>query len=217
MQTLTRLLEHQGSLLREIQNAARKQDAAAVLALQKKLEMLASLIRQQDEINRSVATFERGLAAGSEAQSTTTESHTCDGGKEISAKERGRRQRENFVHMLSSRGIALHRLKGAVFRSPRGIRVGIAYARESQKDKWFLGLAENQFEYAVLICEQRAGEVIHFSLPKEFMSEHGESLSRKDGQIKFNVFKRDGQFFLHLPRLGSASIEAFRDKFSGLI
>jgi hypothetical protein len=215
MQSLARLLEHQGTLLRDIEVAAREGDAAAVLALQKKLETIASLIRRQDEIDRTLAAFERELAAVPDTPVTTTEGLVCDDNREVSAKERGRRRRDDFVRTLASRGVVLHRLKGAIFRSPRGTRVGVAYNRE-KNDKWFLGLPEDGFEHAVLLCEERSGRVIHFSLPKEFMDEHGDALNRTNGQIKFNV-RRRGEFFLHLPKRGYVTIEPFRDNFSGLI
>jgi hypothetical protein len=217
MQTLARLLEHQGKLLRDIGIAARKQDAAAVLALQRKLETLASLIRRQEEIDRTLAVFERSLAAGPDMPVTTTEGPASDDYRKVSAKERGRRHRDDFVRTLSSRGVVLHRLKGAIFRSPRGTRVGVAYGRESKSDRWFLGLPEDGFDQAVLLCEDRSGRVIHFSLTKEFMDEHGDALSRKDGQVKLNVFRRDGEFSLQLPKRGSVTIEPYRDNFSGLI
>jgi len=217
MQALARLLEHQGKVLRDIEVAARERDAAAVLALQRKLETLASLIRRQEEIDRTVAVFERGLAAGPDTPVTTTEGPACDDDREVSAKERGRKHRDDFVRTLSNKGVVLHRLKGAVFRLPRGTRVGVAYGRESRNDKWFLGLPEDGFDQAVLLCEGRSGRVIHFSLTKEFMDEHGDALSRREGQVKFNVFSRGGEFFLHLPKRGPVTIEPFRDNFSGLI
>jgi len=216
MQTPKRLQEHQEALLRDIEAAAREGNAAAVLALQKKLETLASLIRRQQEIDRTLALFERDLAAGPETPVTTTEGLAFDDDRG-SAKERGRRRRDEFVRTLSSRGVVLHRVKGALFRSPRGTRVGVGYGRESKNDRWFVGLPEDGFDQAVLLCEDRSGRVIHFSLMKEFMDEYGDALSRKNGQVKFNVVRRGGEFFLHVPKRGPVTIEAFRDNFSGLI
>src|SRR5262249_35031731 len=155
--------------------------------LMKKLEMLASLINRQEEIVRTLAAWEGGLPASPVPEVDPAEGPNDGDGQRLSAKERGRRHRDSFVRTLANRGVTLQWLKGAILRSPRGIRVGVAYARESKKDRWFLGLAEDQFEHAVLLCEERSGKVIHFSLPMEFMIEHGDSLSRKDGQIKFNV------------------------------
>lgn len=222
MQTSKRLQEYQEALLREIEVAARKRDAGAVLALQKKLESLASLIRRQQEIDRTVAVFERDLAAGPDTLVTTTEAPTYDDDREVSAKERGRRHRDDFVRTLSSKGVVLHRLKGAVFRSPRGTRVGVAYGREARNDegfndRWFLGLPEGGFEQAVLLCEDRSGTVTHFSLTKAFMDDNGKTLSRKNGQVKFNVVRRGGDFFLHVPKRGPVTLEPFQDNFSGLI
>lgn len=217
MEPLSRLLEHQKKLLRDIEVAARKGDVSAVLAKAKKLEMLESLIRRQEEIHRTLAALEGDLPASLVTDLGPEEGATDSDDRKLSAKERGRRHRDSFVQTLGHRGVTLQWVKGAIFRSPRGIRVGVAYARESKKDKWFLGLAEDQFEHAVLLCDEVNGNKIHFSLPKEFMSEHGQSLSRKDGQIKFNVFRRDEAFFLHLPRRGSVSIDDFRDNFTDLI
>ena len=214
MQTAKRLQEHQEDLLRDIEAAARKGDAATVLALQKKLETLASLIRRQEEINRALEVFERGVAAGSDTPVTTTERPTFDDDR-ISAKERGRRRRDQFVQLLASRGVLLHRLKGAVFRSPRRTRVGIAYGRVGKNDNWFLGLPEGGFDQAVLLCEDHSGTVTHFSLTTEFMDEHGGALTRKNGQVKFNVVRRGGEFFLHVPKHEPVSIEPYRDNFLG--
>jgi hypothetical protein len=173
------------SLLHEIEVAACKGDVSDVLALSKKLEKLASLMKR----------------------------------RELSPRERGRRHRVDFVQALARMGVTLQPLKGAIFKSPRGVRVGVAYAREDsrQKDKWFLGLPENKFEHAVLLCEDRSGKEIYFSLPKEFLHEHGKTLSKSGGQIKFNVARRIGEFFLDLPWRESVTIEAFRDNLSGLI
>lgn len=216
MQSLAQLLEYQGELLRAIEVAARKRDASAVLTSLKNLEMLGSLIRRQEEIDRTLVALKGGLAASPVTEVATTDSPNRDDDRKLSAKERGRRHRENFVRTLANMGVVLQPLKGVIFRSPRGILVGIASASESKKkDSWFLGLPEGRFEQAVLLCEEHSGNLRHFSLPKEFMSEHGEALSRKDGQIKFNVFRRN-EFVLHLPRHGCVSIEDFRDNFSGL-
>ena len=193
----------------------------AVLALQKKLETLASLIRRQEEIDRTLALFERDVAAGPATPVSTTEGLAYDDDRG-SAKERGRRRREEFVRALSSRGVVLLPVKGALFRSPRRTRVGVAYGREGRNDdgfndKWFLGLPERGFDQAVLLCEDRSGRVTHFSLTKEFTDEIREALSRKNGQVKFNVVRRGGEFFLHVPKREPVSIEPFRDNFSGLI
>lgn len=218
MKSLPRLLEHQKTLLGKIATTAQKGDVSEVLALSKKLEMLASLLkRHQEEIDRTLADLEGDLSASPVTDAGAVEVLTDGDDRTLSAKERGRRRRDGFVQTLANMGVTFQWLKGAIFRSPRGVRVGVAYARESNKDKWFLGLAENQFAHAVLLCEESSGKMIHFSLPKEFMRDYGESLSRKNGQIKFNVFRRGGEFFLHLPRRESVTIEAFRDNYSGLI
>ncbi len=115
-------------------------------------------------------------------------------------------------------GVPLEPVKGQVFRTERGTRVGIAPASESNKyrDRWFLGLPENGFDHAVLLCYGCNGKLTHFLLPKEFIDKHSQTLSRKNGQLKFNVRRRGEEFLLLVPRRGSVSIEAYRDNFAGL-
>ena len=115
-------------------------------------------------------------------------------------------------------GVPLEPVKGQVFRTGHGTRVGIAPASESNKyrDRWFLGLPENGFDHAVLLCYGCNGKLTHFSLPKEFIDKHSQTLSRKNGQLKFNVRRRGEEFLLLVPRRGPVSIEAYRDNFAGL-
>jgi hypothetical protein len=174
---------------------------------------LMNLAERADGLHGDVA----ALAGGPQNHANPNGSPELACDQEVSAKERGRRNRDDFVGTLSSKGCSLAPLKGAIFRSPRGLRVGVAFSREGKPDKWFLGLPEDGFEHAVLLCEERSGRIIHFSLPKEFLEEHGNALSRRDGQVKFNVSRRREAFFLQVPRRGLVTIEPFRDNFSGLI
>ena len=215
MQTMARLVEHQDTLLREIEVAARKRDASAVLDSMRKLETLVALMRRQQEIDQALLALKQGHTAMRSSTAGVTDARSEDDGSEPSSKERGRRQRDSFVRTLAGMGVRLQQSKGAVFTTPAGEAVGIAYAREGNKDRWFLGLPES-IDLAVLLCEGHGGKLTHFSLPKEFMDQHKRALSRKNGQLKFNVLRRAGEFLLHLPRRGSVSIEAFRDNFSGL-
>ena len=220
MESLPRLLEHQKTLLRDIEVAARKGDVSGVLASSGKLEMLASFMkRQEEEIARTLVALEGGLSASRGTDGGPAQALTDGHDRKLSKKERGRRRRVDFIRMLAKKGVDLQPVKSVIFKSPHGIRVGIASARENRKrkDNWWLGLPEGEFEHAALLCEERSGNEIRFLLPKEFMREHGESLTRREGQIKFIVFRRDGEFFLRLPGRESVAIEAFRENFSELI
>jgi hypothetical protein len=197
------LLQYRNDLFGEIQVAAKNQDSTAVLNAARKLETLENLIALGE------------LSAAGQQRQPTKELP----GPELSAKARGRHHREAFVEKVRSRGVTLERDKGPIFKTATGTRVGIAYAHEGNRrnrDRWFLGLPENQFDQAVLLCEGGASEVTFFSLPKDFMSQHGAGLSAKDGQVKFNVFRRGSDFCLLIPRQTAVSLEPFKDRLSEL-
>lgn len=225
MRSTARLLGHLETLLRDVAAAARKQDVPTVIRLLGNLQTLGSLIRRQEEIDRrqeevdgTLAALKQGLAVPPVPGARMPDDTATDDGSETSSKERGRKHREDFVRTLGTLGIPVEKVKGQVFRTSHGLRVGIAYASESKrnKDGWFLGLPENDFDHAVLLCDGSNGKLTHFSLPSQFMDKHSRSLSRKNGQLKLNVRRRGEEFFLLVPPRASVSIDAFRDNFAGL-
>jgi hypothetical protein len=199
------LLQYRNDLFREIELAAKNKDSAAILNASRKLETLENLIALGERPSASQRELTNELPIGN--------------GPEPSAKARGRYHRDTFVESARSRGIALEPVKGSIFKTPTGTRVGIAYAHEGNRrnrDRWFLGLPENQFDQAVLLCEGAGSEVTFFSLPRDFMHQRGTGLSSKDGQVKFNVFRRGSDYCLLIPRQPAVSLEPFRDRLSEL-
>jgi hypothetical protein len=198
-------------LLLEIQAAAREGDTSAVLNSARKLETLENLITLAKKPSTPLTPCPPRPPA--------TDGLSKENGAALSPKARGHHHRDNFVRMLQSRGVALQQVKGPIFRTAAGTRVGIAYAHEGNarnKDRWFLGLPENQFDHAMLLCEPEHGELMFFSLPTEFMGQHGSGLSCRDGQVKFSVFRRSGECFLLVPRQGRVNIEPYRDNLNHL-
>jgi hypothetical protein len=122
----------------------------------------------------------------------------------ISAKERGERVRCDWVG--STLGKSVVQLKGTLYQNGRKETIGIAYAKEqtNRKNRWFLGLLENKFQSAVLLCESVEGTIHAFCLSREFISKYRHALSVSHGQVKFNVTKQGESWFLSL--LGSEEI-----------
>ena len=97
MQTIARLVEHRDTILREIEVAAKRRDAATVLNTIGKLETLATLIRQQEEIDRSLAALKEGTWTPSASTEAVEPVRGERDGTELSSKERGRRQRDGVA------------------------------------------------------------------------------------------------------------------------
>jgi len=142
--------------------------------------------------------------------------HAGEDDAPLSRRRMGEKRRLELVEKLRLLRIHLLRLKGPIFMSPSGVRLGIAYASEAQEGKYFPGLPDAGFNHAILRCEAAGGEIADISLPKSFLSQYGPSLSKSHGQVKFNVARRGREFFLIVPGAGAVSVEAYRDDFTAL-
>src|SRR5699024_11801683 len=65
----------------------------------------------------------------------------------VTARQKGKLRREEFISDLEKSGIELNRVKGSLFKTKTGKRVGVAYASERQEDRWFLGLPARSEEH----------------------------------------------------------------------
>jgi len=79
--------------------------------------------------------------------------------------------------------------------------VGIPYASELEirPDSWFLGLADEPFEFVVLLCETSSGQMLDFPLAPEFVKGIWSALSRSNGQVKFHVLRTGATYELRIP------------------
>jgi len=222
MEMVTRLEKHRSNLLRRIATAAQKGETTAVMAHTNRLQRVERLISQLEEVDREVRALEDVETATSEPalppQREGGQEQTEGSAWRSSGKERGARRRLEFLKNLPPRARPADPVTGAVFKAPKlRLRIGVAYAHEGDRvNKWFLGLHEAKFDHAVLLCESRDGRVRHFSLPKEFMAQHRHALSRKNSQLKFNVVKRGGGYFLLVRPGRHINLEEFRDNYYGL-
>ncbi len=114
-------------------------------------------------------------------------------------KGRARQYRSAYLDRERGRGRNLTRLRSIYYKSDEGLILGITYSGE-KKGTWFLNLQDGQFQEAVLLCETGAesAEVVH--LPTAFFERYGRRLSQDGkGETKFNLARRNGRFFLHIP------------------
>jgi hypothetical protein len=135
-----------------------------------------------------------------------------DTAKKLSPRAKGDRIRSEWVQNLHNEGIVLQRLRGKRYETASGMKVGIAYANELdvRPDAWFLGLAEEDYDIVVLLCEPRDKNVIDFVFPCDFVKQIWARLSRSHGQVKFNVVKSGSNYELRLSGAELVSINQFR-------
>jgi hypothetical protein len=103
---------------------------------------------------------------------------------------------------LARAGIHLTRVATKKYRTPGGLLVGIAYARELdiRTDSWFFGLSDEHFDFVILLCESAyRGDITALVLPPELVKPIWNALSRSNGQVKFHVTRTATNYELRLP------------------
>lgn len=133
------------------------------------------------------------------------------GGREI-----GARVREEFLARARSAGVDLLPHRGAIYRTSSGVRVGTAVASERHADRWFLGLGEDAFDAAALLCVADNGRTYEVCLPAPFFAQHGAHLSRSGGQVKFNVARRGPSLIVKVPRHDPVVVDRYLAAYAGL-
>jgi hypothetical protein len=136
----------------------------------------------------------------------------------VPGRGHGKKVRAAFLDSAQSAGLDLVPLRGAIFTAPDGTRVGVAVATERQPDRWFLGLAEDGFDAAVLLCQEDLSDrTLDICLPSSFVAQHASYLSRSGGQVKFNVVRRGGRVALTIPTIGTVDVQQYLGAISGLL
>lgn len=129
----------------------------------------------------------------------------------LSNKAKGNRLREEWLRGAKERGIRLHRFKGVIYETESGKRVGIPSATEVQPSKWWLGLPDEHFDFLVLLCKPKAGQVLDFVLPSELVDKVWPLLSRHGDYKKIHV-QQSGVNYKLEPGAGFFAINEYRSK-----
>ncbi|MBI5017163.1 MAG: hypothetical protein HZB55_16975 [Deltaproteobacteria bacterium] len=209
MDITTMLSTAKTEALREIGRAAAEGRTADILSGGKRLEEIEELARRAAELEAQVTNVlsaKEFVPPATSGRSGQTTPHALE---YVGAPGRdgGERARVALVAKLAAAGVAFQRVRGAIYKTPSGALVGIAYATERQSDRWFLGLTEGRFDHALLLCEEEPGRVHALVLPRGFFEEHGKSLSRSKGGLKFNVVRSGPSFFVTVPAHGHVPVE----------
>jgi hypothetical protein len=136
----------------------------------------------------------------------------------FSRKARGNSRRAEFLKRLGEKGIFLQRIKNVVYETPAGGRIGIATATELSHlpDRWFLGLPDMSYVFAVLLIEDLSGQRYDIILPASFVSGAWAKLSRSAGYVKFHLERSGPNFMLRVVGGDPQSLNAFIDNYESL-
>ena len=120
----------------------------------------------------------------------------------------------DFLKKAVKNGIHLEHIKGSIYETQSGYKVGIAVATERKPDRWFLGLLLESFDHAVLLCKPDTGDTVEIFLPKKFFDEYRNKMSRSGGQMKFNVARRGSGYAILVPGTDGVSASKFLGDYS---
>jgi len=195
---------HQASLLAKISAAAKAGDPRTTLSLTGELQRTTALIARMDDLgSEAVSLLGRGLPL------RDTPVPSVSARASVPGRGHGVQVRAAFLDRSTKAGIPLRPYRGAIFQSPKGLRIGVAVATERKPNRWFLGLGEGQFDAAVLLCVPDSGKVIDVCLPASFFAQFGRYLSRSGDQVKFNVARRDAHVVLKIPSKSAERVDGF--------
>jgi hypothetical protein len=206
--------------LERVRAAAQRGHADEVLTQGRTLSRIEELIKQHEALGAAVRALSGGSTNGQRSKTkaaTAVEPAPRDSEPEMSPRQRGKYRRQELLTYLEQKGVHLKPFRGAIRRTRSGQRVGTAYASERRPDRWFLGLPEDEFDHAILLCEGKGGSVHYLFISQGLLRTHAGAMSRSQGQLKFNVSHRDGDFFLIVPGSDPVKIPSLDQEINQLV
>ena len=186
--------------------------ASILEQLERAEEDLAKLGNLVESIEKNIAT-NHSLSSRSSIISYT---HIADKGAAV-GRQRGRAQREKFISKMRSMGINLSPYSGKIiFKSNSGNIIGVGYASERSRNRWFLGAPANAYDFLVLLCERENNDIEEFILPGELIRQWRGSLENQN-QLIFNITYQDGSFYLLIPRGDREALDHFHGNYDRLL
>ncbi len=200
MDTRADLKHIQNLLMDRVSSAVSNRNFASVTRLSGLLKECEVLETEFTSLQRRVDALRSALNGSSTAPSAFSTPIASADTRVLSPKAAGAQARHEWAAGLRAKGISLTG-HGKRYQSVRGESVAVAFANELSglEDRWFLGLADEPTDIAVLLCNSLAGKLYDVVMPVARLHDAWRDLSRHRGQVKLN-FRRDGnQFFLLVP------------------
>jgi hypothetical protein len=201
-------------IMEGIKAAAGSGDSKTVLTLSENLRRADQLLFDHESWLHSLDSYLSRSTADDNEDDLSPPGSGAPALARVSGRAHGVALRAEFLRRAASSGLKLLPHRGAIYKTERGTRVGIAVASERQRNRWFLGLSQDGFDSAVLLCQSSSGKTFSICLPCDFVRRH--RFSRAGGQDKFNVVRRAGRLFLTIPNLSPVPVDQFAEAISGL-
>jgi hypothetical protein len=205
-------------VLSAVQDAATRGNVDRVVELSRTLEDIEKDVRLTEELADRIARYRVRLHGPTNSEATLTRGTHEDSflgatrppvtvaiREGLSPREQGKIWRQDFARR---RNLVLE--KGTIYRSPSGLRVGVATASEGARGNWFLGLPDHSPDCVTLLCHSGAN-AHEFVLPSAIVQQVWQRLSRSGRYVKFNVFRRNGGFQLQIPGNSPVALDAYLD------
>lgn len=214
MDVKNQLMHEKTKVLKQIAESAQHGNSQEVLAAGEKLSKIESLLDKYERLMLDISGLDTVNHEARPLPNTRVDSSFVKG-KDLkrldvtSGREIGRTIRADFLKKALEAGLSLEHVKGSIYKTRSGSKVGIAVATERSPDRWFLGLPLEGFDAAVLLCRHETGNTVEICLAKGFFEQFGDMMSQSGGQMKFNVARRGSGYVIVVPGAGGVSVSKF--------
>ena len=201
MDLADRLITLKKKVMARVVEAAGNHDTRLVAAYSALATRIEDDERAFSEIEDRIAVYEKELSdpVGAAHLRETLDAVRSLGARTGSGREEGAAARRTFVEAGSTRGYRLTARGKTAFETARGRRVAIPFANEQRPDRWFLGISDEKYDVVVLLCQDSDGKLYDFVLPWGVLEKLWSRFSRSGGQVKFNVSRSGGGWYLLVP------------------
>jgi len=187
-------------LLVEASEAAQAGNVSALSALSAKAAECERLIAEAHDLDERFSILSSYLHTPAERLALYDDPPPPSTARTRSAKRDGAEMRAQWIADMQARGVQLQGY-GKRYTTAFGATVGLAPANEldGHPNKWFLGMADEPTDVAILLCRSKSRKVYDLVLPVPALGRRWALLSRSGRQVKFNVRKDVSVFLLLVP------------------
>ena len=215
MDAKEQLIREKDSLLRKIAESAQRGQSQEVLAAGEKLHKIERMIERYEQLLNDISNLDATDLTSLPTRNISVNAPHPYNPKVVPGRGIGKKIRMDFLQKIGKAGLLLEQMRGSVYGTQSGRKVGVAVATERKTDRWFLGLPIG-IDQAVLLCQRESGDVATICLPKDFFAEYGDKMSKSGGQMKFNVMRRGSGYSLLIPGTDGVNVSRFVDNYSQL-
>lgn len=215
MDAKEKLIREKDTLLRKIAESAQRGQSREVLVAGEKLQKIERLLERYEQLLNDMSNLDATDLTLLTTRNVSVNAPHPYNPKVVPGRGIGKKIRMDFLQKIVKAGMLLEQMRGSVYGTQSGHKVGVAVATERKPDRWFLGLPIG-IDQAVLLCQRESGDVATICLSKDFFAEYGNKMSKSGGQMKFNVMRRGSGYSLLIPGTDGVNVARFVDDYSQL-